>query len=143
MQSAFWGIIIETELPLVEDADMAAVRDLRQAISGSARRSAGGEREPICVLGVINRAAAEPSLVPQLEEDSLATRSISTRLLSPTGSGSATPTTAVCSTSTRRAPEPVAGARWNGAVTAPRNEPPGAPSAGDASHDAKTKETAQ
>jgi predicted RNA-binding Zn ribbon-like protein len=71
----FLGIIIETEPPVVEDADMAAVRDLRQALSGLARSRAAGEREPTGVLGVINRAAAEPSLVPQLEEDS------STRLM--------------------------------------------------------------
>ena len=66
----FLGIIIETEPPVVNDADITAVRDLRQALSDLARSRAVGASQPSGVVGVINAAAAETPLVAQLEEDS-------------------------------------------------------------------------
>ena len=81
----FLGIIIGSEPPVVDDADMAAVRRLRQALSVLARSRAAGEQEPAGVVGVINAAAAEPSLVPQLDDNSssrlmpgIATQALST-----------------------------------------------------------------
>lgn len=65
----FLGIIINTEPPVVHTTDMEAVHDLRGAISGLARSRAAGVAEPRGVVGVINHAAAHPSLVPQLAED--------------------------------------------------------------------------
>jgi len=63
------GIIIEAEPPVVGASDMAAVRDLRQALSDLARSKAAGVKEPPGVIGVINVAAMEPPLVPQLDAD--------------------------------------------------------------------------
>lgn len=66
----FLGIVIETEPPVVTAADMTAVRDLRQALSGLARYRAVGASQPSGVIGVINATAAEAPLVAQLEQDS-------------------------------------------------------------------------
>jgi len=66
----FLGIIIDTEPPFVNARDTTAVRDLRRALSGLARTRAVGAPPPPGVIGVINAAAAQPSLVPQLDEDS-------------------------------------------------------------------------
>jgi predicted RNA-binding Zn ribbon-like protein len=65
----FLGIIIETEPPVVEAADMEQVRAVRQAISNLARCRVAGIAEPEGTIGVINAAAAEPALVPQLDAD--------------------------------------------------------------------------
>jgi len=65
----FLGIIIETEPPVVEAADMQRVFAVRQAISTLARFRVAGSVEPEGTIDVINAAAAEPSLVPQLQAD--------------------------------------------------------------------------
>jgi predicted RNA-binding Zn ribbon-like protein len=65
----FLGVILETEPPVVAAADMEHVRAVRQAISNLARCRVAGVVEPEGTRGVINAAAAEPSLVPELEAD--------------------------------------------------------------------------
>ncbi|MGH8953255.1 MAG: CGNR zinc finger domain-containing protein [Acidimicrobiia bacterium] len=65
----FLGIIITTEPPVVEAADMKWVLAVRRAISDLARSRVAGVAEPRGTIGVINAAAAEPSLVPQLGLD--------------------------------------------------------------------------
>ena len=65
----FLGVIIETEPPVVEAADMERVFAVRRAISNLARSRVAGDPEPKGTIGVINAAAAEPSLVPQLQSD--------------------------------------------------------------------------
>jgi len=65
----FLGVILETEPPIVEAANMDQVRVVRQAISNLARCRVAGVAAPEGTIGVINAAAAEPSLVPQLGAD--------------------------------------------------------------------------
>lgn len=65
----FLGIVIGTEPPMVEDADMEQVRAVRRAISNLARCRVAGVPEPPGTIEVINAAAEEPSLVPQLRAD--------------------------------------------------------------------------
>lgn len=66
----FLGIIIDTEPPIVVESDMPSIRHLRQALSDLARSRAVGAPEPADVVGVINAAAAEAPLVPQLVDSS-------------------------------------------------------------------------
>jgi predicted RNA-binding Zn ribbon-like protein len=66
----FLGIIIDTDPPVVTASDMTAIRDLRNALSSLARSRAVGASQPSGVVGVINAAAAQPPLVPQLDEAS-------------------------------------------------------------------------
>ena len=65
----FLGIIVETEPPFVEAADMEPVEKLRLAISKLARCRVAGVAEPNGTIEVINAAAAGSSLVPQLHAD--------------------------------------------------------------------------
>lgn len=67
--SRFLGIIIGTEPPVVNASDMERVLEVRRAISGLARSRVAGVAEPSGAVSSINAAAAEPSLVPQLEAD--------------------------------------------------------------------------
>jgi len=64
----FLGVIIETEPPVVEASDMERVFAVRQAISNLARFRIAGVVEPKGTIDVINAAAAEPSLAPQLKD---------------------------------------------------------------------------
>jgi predicted RNA-binding Zn ribbon-like protein len=64
----FLGIILETEPPIVQPTDMADVYGLRRAISGLARAKVAGAPEPTGAVAVINAAAGEPPLVPQLDD---------------------------------------------------------------------------
>jgi predicted RNA-binding Zn ribbon-like protein len=61
------GIIIETEPPVVHISDMGVVRELRRAISGIARAMATGGQEPAGAVPVVNAAAGNTPLVPQLD----------------------------------------------------------------------------
>ncbi|HEY8527263.1 MAG TPA: ABATE domain-containing protein [Acidimicrobiales bacterium] len=65
----FLGIIVGSEPPAVDEADMDRVRAVRQAISDLARSRVAGAAEPPGTIDVINAAAAEPPLVPQLGDD--------------------------------------------------------------------------
>ena len=66
----FLGIIIHTEPPAVVESDMPSIRHLRQALSDLARSRAVGVPEPPGATRVINAAAAEAPLVPQLVHSS-------------------------------------------------------------------------
>lgn len=65
----FLGIIVESEPPVVETGDLVHVHAVRQAISNLARCRVAGVVEPAGTIDLINAAAAEPSLVPQLQAD--------------------------------------------------------------------------
>lgn len=62
------GVILDTEPPRVDAADMDRVRQLRAAVSSIARATVSGVAEPGGARSVINQAAAEPPLVPQLDD---------------------------------------------------------------------------
>lgn len=66
----FLGIILDTEPPVVVESDMASIGHLRQSLSDLARSRAVGAPEPAGAAGVINAAAAEAPLVPQLVHSS-------------------------------------------------------------------------
>ena len=65
----FLGIIIDTQPPVVEAADMDDVRAVRRAISNLARSRVAGVGAPDGTMDVINAAAASPALVPRLQAD--------------------------------------------------------------------------
>lgn len=132
----------------VSRAEVADARALRDALwrltEGHVRGAPPGPDD----LATLNDAAAHPPLTARLTADggrawaagvpvpgccppSPVTRSTCSPGRTPTGSVPAARTTAVCCSSTPRAPASAAGARWSGAATAPRSGPtaPGSPPA--------------
>lgn len=65
----FLGIITETEPPIVGQSDLGAVFELRRAIAGVARARVADEQVPSGHIPVINDAASQLALIPQLNSE--------------------------------------------------------------------------